>query len=455
MKTKLCILLILVTGAWATAQTNYYTSDLPEKTTLDGSDTEYLYLQDGVTDKHVTVETLVEVIGDSTAQVREEMNDSVLAVRQDLSSLVASETYWNIKNGSSYLGWGLGYLRSRTLYPYRPGLGDNYVSVRIGSEPSSAYNEYHLTVDGKTLLMDTVRLRKRLEFHTYAAIYDSNQVLWFRQGATLHSLAELAQLPAGLTQHCDVSTSTYDWSFNDASSNGIAWDYSAGQLTIKAPTTLLIESPNTDLGDSAWVDTLGAAVVNVTGGIYMDGSLHTTWGGGGTGNVTYTPPAQYSVWAGDPDSTNAPFWVALEQDTSKSVYIAYTSSDVSATTATLADVTGLALDLAASSVYILEIHLPMDANTTGGIKYSITGTVGVSDINATEILYSGSGIDQVELINGLPETHYTSSESIYSLSFNGTLFTSTAGTIKVQFAQSTASGTSVLNKGAYIKAIKL
>jgi len=144
-------------------------------------------------------------------------------------------------------------------------------------------------------------------------------------------------------------------------------------------------------------------------------------------------------------------WVSLP------IRVALTAQfDKTADTA-LANVTGLALTLAASATYLFEAYLFVDADATGGQKYALDGTV-----TANSIKYQVNSISNASNLNVINTrltalagtTGQAGATGVYT-EIIGAIASSTAGTINVRFAQQVASGTSSVLTQSSFQAIKL
>lgn len=135
--------------------------------------------------------------------------------------------------------------------------------------------------------------------------------------------------------------------------------------------------------------------------------------------------------------------------------IAYVTAQFDKTaSAALADVTGLALNVEAATRYGFEALLFVDADATGGSKYSISGTASVTSIiyevelldDSTNVLtiadrsttYAGAGAGQAGTTAG-------------RCILRGSVLINTAGTFVPQFAQNAANATSSVLVGSYFK----
>ena len=126
------------------------------------------------------------------------------------------------------------------------------------------------------------------------------------------------------------------------------------------------------------------------------------------------------------------------------------SADVSVTSnTTLANVTGLTANVAASGTYRFEARLYTTSANTGGVKFAIGGTA-----TATDIIYEGvttdAGVITQTRAGALATTvgAVTNVTTAYTV-ITGTITVNAAGTLTVQFAQNASDGTaSVVKRGS-------
>lgn len=127
------------------------------------------------------------------------------------------------------------------------------------------------------------------------------------------------------------------------------------------------------------------------------------------------------------------------------------SSQFDATTDTLANVTGLSLNVLGSRTYAFHAYLFLDADATGGIKLAIAGTATATairyDIQATDI--GAPGVERITARHtSLGSSSTAAGQTAYLAEINGTITVNAGGTLTCQFAQSTANGTSSVLTGS-------
>jgi len=79
MKKLLFLIGLMVIAFNAFNQTDYSVDELPAKTTISANATEYIYVLDGTTDKHILLVTILNVAKDSVDALQAKMNDSLAA----------------------------------------------------------------------------------------------------------------------------------------------------------------------------------------------------------------------------------------------------------------------------------------------------------------------------------------------------------------------------------------
>jgi len=127
-----------------------------------------------------------------------------------------------------------------------------------------------------------------------------------------------------------------------------------------------------------------------------------------------------------------------------------TTAQFDKTNTTLADITGLSGSLSASGVYKFKALLHARPDSTGGFKVAIGGTC-----TATSIIYQTIVVDNAtkSIINADPYTALAgtstgSGTTAALITIEGTIVVNAAGTLTVQFAQNSASGTSSIIAGS-------
>lgn len=131
------------------------------------------------------------------------------------------------------------------------------------------------------------------------------------------------------------------------------------------------------------------------------------------------------------------------------------TGDVSNSTTTLADATGLSINVKAGRTYSFEFDLSITAAAAGGIKVAISGTA-----TATNIVYDGWILDgsaggvvgntQATALNTVVATSTITGTTAHVI-VRGTITVNAAGTLKLQFAQNTSNATATVVKlGSYL-----
>lgn len=137
--------------------------------------------------------------------------------------------------------------------------------------------------------------------------------------------------------------------------------------------------------------------------------------------------------------------------------------------ATFVDVTGLTIALKANRVYAIDGYLAYSSNTTADIKFRLIGPTGCSGAWGLYSIASGSADGGSGSVNGFRLTDYTTGGGGFAASGNNTPngnmscpprgFIQTgvnAGTLKLQFAQSTANGSdTTVAAGSWLRVAEL
>jgi hypothetical protein len=121
-----------------------------------------------------------------------------------------------------------------------------------------------------------------------------------------------------------------------------------------------------------------------------------------------------------------------------------------AATTTLGTVTGLSVTVAAATTYRFEARLYVTADATGGQKYAVAGTA-----TATAIVYDTIIGDLAGSATGARATALATAASLagngntaFSVVIRGTITVNAGGTLLIQAAQQSASGTTTVLRGS-------
>lgn len=133
--------------------------------------------------------------------------------------------------------------------------------------------------------------------------------------------------------------------------------------------------------------------------------------------------------------------------------LAVTTANFDKVNATLANVTGLTATLVAGRTYSFVATLPMTADATGGWKAGLAGTATVTALwGAVDSYdYDSNTVNAENLYSSGPFTTVVGSRAgptSTRVTITGTVVVNAGGTLLVQFAQSSASGTSTILRGA-------
>ena len=166
-------------------------------------------------------------------------------------------------------------------------------------------------------------------------------------------------------------------------------------------------------------------------------------------NATATPTASKIPIADTAGLLNS--WVTLPIRTAVTAQFNKTADTA------LATVPGLSIALAASSSYLLEAILFVDADAVGGHKYALDGAVTANSIKYQ--VNSISNASNLYVINTrltalAGTTGQAGATGVYT-EIVGVIASSAAGSINVQFAQQAASGTSSVLTQSSFKAVKV
>ena len=139
----------------------------------------------------------------------------------------------------------------------------------------------------------------------------------------------------------------------------------------------------------------------------------------------------------------------------------YKTGDTSSTSTTLANDPDLVWAVAANEVWLVQTFLLIDSNPTAGYKCTWTvpsgATIkwaGLMDIAGTGIFWMGDTNSSGTALKNATETQtYASAAaaSVWGVQINGIVTVSTtAGNVQFQFAQGTASGTTITKAGSLL-----
>lgn len=132
--------------------------------------------------------------------------------------------------------------------------------------------------------------------------------------------------------------------------------------------------------------------------------------------------------------------------------------DFSKTNTTLANVTGsstnLSFNVDAGATYKFRAVLHITADVTGGLKFAINGTAtATSIVNFNHVIGVSAGTVISLQSTTLNDPMSTNGVTTYYAVVEGAIKVNAAGTLVVQFAQKTASGTSTVLRGSSFELI--
>ncbi len=169
-------------------------------------------------------------------------------------------------------------------------------------------------------------------------------------------------------------------------------------------------------------------------------------------NSFSNPVANTTISPTDADTTFDDFEASFNKCNTKDLFANVSTQFDKASSATLADVTGLSVTLTASKIYSFEVVLFTSGTAAGGVKASMSGTV-----VPTSIIYEGHTITgggfayfaRTDTIDN-PVSAVTG-VSVATIKMFGLITVTTGGTLTVKFAQNVASGTSSVLVGSFMR----
>lgn len=255
-------------------------------------------------------------------------------------------------------------------------------------------------------------------------------------------------LPASGTLVTDTSTSTL--TNKTLTLPVISSIVNTGTLTLPISTDTLVGRATTDtLTNKTLTAPVIATIVN-SGTLTLPTSTDTLVGRATTDtltNKTLTLPVIASVSNGGtvviPSGADTLLAATSTATVTNKVMISPLSVTGTATAtnnATLADITGTTVNLAAGATYAVQTSFYATCGATGGVKIGTAGTATYTKYN----LY-GNG-DNNGFITATPQTALgvyvqAAGATYYFYSHNGLLIVANAGTLKLQWAQSVSDGT--------------
>jgi hypothetical protein len=135
-------------------------------------------------------------------------------------------------------------------------------------------------------------------------------------------------------------------------------------------------------------------------------------------------------------------------------YSAKVTTQFDKTNTTLADVTGLSVPLAAGHTYAIRAVLHISPDATGGIKIATGGTATSTTYRHEYIAVRNDNntIGATQASGTYQNAFSTSGGVYYDVTFEATILVNAGGTLTIQFAESSASGTSSVLWGSYMTA---
>ncbi len=124
------------------------------------------------------------------------------------------------------------------------------------------------------------------------------------------------------------------------------------------------------------------------------------------------------------------------------------------TTTTYQDIPGLSVDLVSGTTYTVEMMVPCSTTAASGVKFKLDGTATASSANGVGVIFHDSGL-QVGLITSITGSVTSNpGSSITAGLFHATvtIVCNGSGTLKLQFAEQSATGTASARLGGWMKA---
>lgn len=206
----------------------------------------------------------------------------------------------------------------------------------------------------------------------------------------------------------------------------------AGALATSAPTN----ARRVGEADSATSLVLGSPTSPLVGSVPTNGQIPI---GNGTNYLPATLTAGANIAV-----TNAAGTVTV----AAMPLATRVTADVSATSSTLANLSDLTVTVAAGAHYAFRAQIVMTPDNTGGWKLSPNGTATMTDFTSELLEFkNGTGITVSGIVSYAGNLANTGSTNSV-VTIDGAFTVNAGGTFTIQFAQSTASGTSKVLKNS-------
>lgn len=133
------------------------------------------------------------------------------------------------------------------------------------------------------------------------------------------------------------------------------------------------------------------------------------------------------------------------------------TTQVDATSATLANITGLTGQAISVGTYVFRINLYGTCGGTGGWKVAFNyTTAALSAINANALAFTASAVAVSNTTTTTTQTSIIASNTAFTnATITGTMVVSTAGTVDLQFAENSANSTSSIFVGSTMEFIRI
>jgi hypothetical protein len=171
-------------------------------------------------------------------------------------------------------------------------------------------------------------------------------------------------------------------------------------------------------------------------------------------NTFSNPTVATTISPSDADSTFDDFETALNLTLTKRGLARASAQFDKTTDTTLADVTGLSINVVAGVTYQFEAVLFTTSNSSGGVKAAIAGTATATAIIYEAVVYNAAALAAQTRATALAAAvGGVTAVTVAMMVIRGLITVNAAGTLTIQFAQNASNGaaSSVLI-GSYLRA---
>lgn len=234
--------------------------------------------------------------------------------------------------------------------------------------------------------------------------------------------------------------------------SGVTITPSAGGITIDATgsggtvTSVTATAPLSSTGGTAPDISLGTVGADKGGTGQTSLTLNNVLLGNGASAVQFVAPGTN----GNVLTSNGTTWVSSAPAGSWTLLKKAANQSVTAST-TLVNVTSLTFSMEANKTYAIRSVLTSN-NGAGGIKISVNGTTAATSIRFNGVGSSVSAPPSAVQSYASPIFQFTGGSAINLFSISGVIQNgASASTLSLTFAQSSASGTTTIEKGSYLE----